>query len=300
MTPDEFAADALARVYAHDAQRDRSQQSQTGQIGVSDIGTCRERARLTLLNTPHEPSASFSAIVGTAWHTHMEAVYATHPSGVVEQEVVVTLPSGQQLLGHIDFIDVLENSVTDWKTIDGRTPNKGSADQQRYQRHLYALGAIQAGLVVEENLLVRNVFWDRSARNDMPVVVQEPYDPDVATHADYWFDDVRYALQHGEEASKDKWPDWCADFCPFFTACRGEDTRTGEVLDPALAEVALDYDAIREQHKTLTGTKEDLARQLRGRNGVGIVGDRKVILGTTAQNRDEGASERLSVKVVAA
>ena len=58
---------------------------------------------------------------------------------------------------------------------------------------------------------------------------------------------------------------------------------------------------IREQHSALAAVKEDLARQLRPvRFGVAVVGDKRVVVGSTRQNRDEGASERLNVKVSAA
>jgi hypothetical protein len=160
-----------------------------------------------------------------------------------EVELQITLPSGLVVLAHADEIDPDEPSVTDLKTVaddaDLRTIRRtGSTEQQRFQRHLYYLGAHQAGLVPPVGI-VRNVWIDRAGQSQWPHVEQELFSMDEVHAADRWVQSVQYAVEHGEEVPRDRHADWCKQFCQFFTHCRGGLQHVDEVVtDPELVEAA--------------------------------------------------------------
>lgn len=268
MRPHEYAALFSASLEAFDATRPRSEQKIPG---VSSVGVCHEQFRFLLSGETGENKASMKALVGTWAHAGItEARRAFNPALLHDVELEITLPSGVQLLGHADEIDRAEPSVCDFKSADGLSIARrtGSDDQQRFQRHLYALGAIQAGLVPEEGLTVRNIWIDRSGRTDEVHVEQEPFSRDVIIAADAWISDSLYALQHGEPAQRDKDRTWCEQCCPFFLPCRGEDTIDATPLTDPLYEVAArTYVEGKATEKAAAVEAEDARRLLEGVSG---------------------------------
>lgn len=212
---------------AYELLSPRSIQQDAGTIGVSDLFTCREKVRRHLVGaaTTDVPDKT-AAIIGTYIHTGaLAARKAARPHLLHEVELKITLPNGFKLLGHADEIDPTEPSVTDLKTKSGLDliRRAGANEQMRAQRHVYYLGALQAGLIASDKGVVRNVFIDRSGSDPHPHVEQEPFSMDVVYAAQEWLSDAQYAAEHNEEAIKD-WPrTMCENWCPFFTSCRGSE-----------------------------------------------------------------------------
>lgn len=243
LTADDFAATMQVALDSYSALRPRSMQAE---LGPSDIGHCRSKAlwKISGIEATDAPT-SRQALNGTALHTmYTEARKAFNPRLLLEQELTITLPSGIVVLGHADEIDPDEPSVTDYKTVGDEADlaaqrRTGSTEGQRFQRHLYALGAIQAGLVPEEGLIVRNWWADRAGYDKVGLVEQEPFDRDVVAAADAWLSDVLYAKEHGEELPREKPFGWCRDFCEFFAMCRtGTQHPDVEITDPEMVQAA--------------------------------------------------------------
>jgi len=254
MTPEEYRDLFATALDMWDAIKPRS--LQTG-LGVSDIGSCHEKARRKLLGEPATDfPASRAAQHGTAIHASVaEARQWANPRLILDADLTITLPSGRVLRGHPDEIDPDEPSVTDTKTVADeaelrRVEKNGATEQQRFQRHLYALGAIQAGLVAADGLIVRNVWLDRAGQSQHPHVEQEPFSMAVVHEADRWLGDAAWAAEHGEEALRDKHFSWCMKFCEYATACRGGPKYPDLIVtDPELVSAALDYAESHDQEK---------------------------------------------------
>lgn len=273
MEADEYARQWLQDIHRIDQRRERSLQTESRTVGVSDIGGCRNRLRLFMSGEPFSDSTTIMpAVMGTAAHEFLlPRLGELYPHLLIEQEVHVTLPSGLVIKGHADVIDPTEPSVTDLKSKDGVQfiKRNGSSDQERLQRGLYAVAAIQEGLIPAEGVITRNVYIDRSGRSEEVVVQQELLDVEwVLNTADAWVKDVTYALMHSEEAPKDVDYGRCASYCPFFTACRGDETPPAQLSAPETWEAAETY-SIAATNVKVWGQVQDEARQrLVGLEGV--------------------------------
>lgn len=254
LSPAEYAAAYRISLDVYAATLPRSLQAE---IGVSSVGHCRSEAlyRLQGVDPTNAPTAR-KALHGTAIHRlHAEARAQLNPQLIIEPELTITMPSGLKIKGHPDEVDPDEPSVTDLKTLDAAGDieiqrRTGSTEQQRFQRHLYAYGAIQAGLVPEEGLIVRNVWVDRAGQQADPLVEQEPFDMAVVIAADAWITDLLYAAEHNEEVPRDHHYDWCREFCQFFTHCRaGQQHADFIVSDPAMVLAAEMVHVGREEEK---------------------------------------------------
>jgi hypothetical protein len=139
--------------------------------------------------------------------------------------VTATLPSGAEITGTFDLVLPSENLLLDVKTVDGYTwvKNQAVSQNHEYQRHLYALGALQAGLLRDdETLKVGNVYLDRSGKEKRPLVKIADYNPLLIAEIDEWVQDVIYGIQHGPDtAAQDIAAERCPSLCEWFTACRG-------------------------------------------------------------------------------
>lgn len=302
MAPDEFAVMWQVGLRLDDLSRERSQQTH---VGVSDIGVCRERTRLTVTQAePTDSTDGAAAYIGTAIHkTTLEAFHDAYPHTLIEQAYVTTLPSGRTVPGHADLIDPCENSVTDLKTVDGiaYVRKHGPTEQQRIQRTLYALGAWQAGVFGDtplEAVTCRNIWLDRSGGTSDVHVDQELFDSRWVEAADEWLHDVVYAVEHGEVASKDKPIPWCRSFCPFFSTCRGEDVQPEDVItDPEVVQAARTYRDALDMEKQAAQLKKEAKSRLDGHNGQ--AGDLRVRWVYTNGSRvefDRAPSWRLEVQ----
>lgn len=206
----------------------RSAQKDSGILGPSDIGFCRQKAALVTRQVqPTDARASiWSAGVGTAVHHFVEDILrGTFPDWIIESErVTAVLPNGAEISGTPDIIIPEWNMVLDIKTVDGFAwvKREGTSQNHKYQRFLYADGACRAGhLDRDKPVWVANVYFDRSGKEATPHVEMEEIDWSMADSISEWLDDVIYAVKNDEDAQRDIPSGICEKICEFYTACRG-------------------------------------------------------------------------------
>lgn len=207
---------------------DRTAYANEKKIGVSDIGGCREYVRRVLLNEPYssEPSDNnLMAFVGTAVGDHLERQYLKeNPDALVQSEVVVDMDIDDytvKLVGHPDVADPGRNLLIDYKTRNGlATVRKEPIAKHKFQVTLYAKALIDEG-ILDEDCTLALVYVDRSGDDPQPVSHEWTYDPGILHEARQWLSDVLYAIENGEEASRDMPRSWCTAYCPYAETCRG-------------------------------------------------------------------------------
>lgn len=244
LSPQEYADSFLLDLTIADMLDERSQQSADRELGISDLG-CHEYVRRFLDGQPFTDSPDTTAArIGKWLHAGALAARKTaQPHLLHEQTIYVELPNGLRIKGHADELDPDEPSVTDFKTVDGLAgvEKSGANSQQRFQRHLYGWGAWQMGLfgdIDPAQVIVRNIWMDRSANDKHLHVEQEPLGPEVLSQAVEWLYEVDEARQENRPARRDKEWSWCRQFCAFFTACRGTEPPPTDLRDPELVDAA--------------------------------------------------------------
>jgi hypothetical protein len=119
----------------------------------------------------------------------------------------------------------------------------GPDQQKQFQRHCYAKGAHLAGYFGDlplSDVMVGNVWLDRSGKESRPHVDLEPYDEMWVEMAARWLDDVVYAFQTGEEARKEPAREVCFATCGFAPDCRGMETDVTGLLTDETVLAAVD------------------------------------------------------------
>lgn len=258
----------------------RTQQSREGRIGPSDIGFCRNKTALTIKEIqPTDSSNPWASAIGSAVHNHIEQFIeqAYGDTWLVEkQKVTAHLPrTAAEISGTPDFIIPEHNLVLDAKTVDGlrKVQHYGPSQGHLYQRHLYALGAIDAGLLdPTRQVYVGNLYIDVSrGDHDSPKVwvTIDAMDEALTDEIDSWVEDVIYAVRYGEDASRDIAPAVCERFCEFFTVCRGSlPMRDSEPLDdPEIMRMVEMYVQGRDMEKEGKQMKSEASAVLTGLNG---------------------------------
>lgn len=275
---DHKASIALA-LAQHNNAAARTQQSRAGILGPSDIGFCRQKAVLVTRQVePSDKVSKWSAMVGTAMHNYIEAALKTqYPDWILgsidDLTVTATLPSGAAISGHPDIVIPSQNTVLDIKTVDGFEwiKRQGASQSHKYQRHLYAMGCIEAGLFdTSKKIYVGNVYFDRSGKDPDFIVITEEFDHSLTNEVDAWITDVIYAVKHNEDASRDVPAAVCERICEFFTVCRGglEVIEGQEVIEDETLLSAVDmYVQARAMEKEAAAMKDAAATQLSGVNG---------------------------------
>jgi hypothetical protein len=289
----------------------RSKQSADGILGPSDIGFCRQKATLMtkgVAATDNPPK--WAAAVGTAIHNYVEAaIKEAHPDWLVgsidKVRVTATLPSGAKIGGHPDILVPASNAVLDLKTVDGFewVKREGTSLQHKYQRHLYALGALQAGLLDPHRpVLVGNVYLDRSGKQPKPLAIVEEMDPTLTPEVDSWVQDVIYAVKNNEDASRDVAAAVCERICSHFTACRGGlETAEGEFIDDPTLLSAVDMYVegrdLKKQGDAMQKAAQDVLSNVNGSTGTYQV--RWVdVQPTTVQSFEKVGYRRMDVRKV--
>lgn len=257
----------------------RTQQSRDGILGPSDIGFCRNKAALVTKQTPpSDKTSKWAAMVGTALHNYIEAaIKETHPDwlcGSIDKiRVTATLPSGATISGSPDIVVPAANAVLDIKTVDGFewVKRSGTSTSHKYQRHLYAMGLIDAGILSgDEPVVYGNIYFDRSGKEPEPYVLTEEFDPTLTHDIDAWVGDVIYAVKNGEDASRDVAAAVCERICEFYTVCRGglEIHEGGEPITDEetvnAVDMYLEGDTLEKQGKRI---KDQAKARLVGVNG---------------------------------
>ena len=257
----------------------RSMQADEGRLGPSDIGFCRQKAALMIRGVEAtDAPPKWAAAVGTAVHNYVEAaIKGMFPDWLLgsidDLSVTATLPSEAQISGHPDIVIPDANTVLDIKTVDGFAwvKREGTSQQHKYQRHLYALGCLQAGIFDESKpVYVGNIYFDRSGKQPEPLAIVEEMDPMLTDEIDSWVQDVIYAVKNGEDASRDIPAAVCERICSHFTACRGalEINEGGELITDGELLAAVDmYTEARNMEKTAKQMKDEASSRLVGVNG---------------------------------
>ena len=275
----DYAARINAAIVAHMDNSSRSMQADQGRLGPSDIGFCRQKAALMTRGVPVTDSTpKWAAGVGTALHNYIEtAIKEMFPDWLVGSidgtRVTATLPSGAEISGHPDIVIPHENTILDIKTVDGFAwiRREGTSQQHKYQRHLYALGLIQAAILDESQpVYVGNIYFDRSGKQAEPLALVEEIDWTLTAEIDAWVSDVIYAVKNNEDASRDIPAAVCERICSHFTACRGAlEIHEGAepITDPELVSAVQMYVEGRDLEKTGKQMRDEAATRLAGING---------------------------------
>jgi hypothetical protein len=276
MNPDLMGAVLAADIRDYGINSPRSQQSRDGILGPSDLGFCRQKAVLTIRGVPDSDEQSIAAAqIGTAVHEYVaKAFKARHPDWIIDDhKVTATFPSGAAIAGTPDIIAPEWNAIIDVKTVDGFAwvKREGTSQNHKYQRHAYALGAVQEGLLDDSRTVyVGNLYIDRSGKESEPYFVIEEFDPTLTDEIDSWIEDVIYAVKNGEDGQRDIPAAVCERICSKFTACRGElETHEGGefIEDPALISAIGMYVEARDLSKQADQMKKEAQARLLGVNG---------------------------------
>lgn len=289
----------------------RTRQSREGVLGPSDIGFCRQKATLTTKGIQPTDEVSIAAAqIGTAVHSYVAVAFQIgHPSWIVEgDKVSATLPSGAVISGTPDIIATDWNAVIDVKTVDGFEwiKREGASQNHKFQRHLYAMGAIQAGLIedTDENpAYVGNLYIDRSGKQHEPMLIMERFDPSLTAEIDSWVTDVIYAVQHDEDAMRDIPAPVCEKICAFYTVCRGSlgtSDSDGLINDSTLVSAIDMYVEAREMGNQAEKMKKEAQAILSGING--STGEYQVrwvdVAPTTVNSFDKQGYSRMDIRKV--
>ena len=227
----------------------RSMQQHDFMLGVSNLGHCKNYAALMMKQIPFsdkrdKTAAFFGTIAGAAIEAQLKI---DHPGWMFQESLFFPLPSGGGVDSHPDIIIPFSAQQPELGYYQGVWDGKSKAEletikkvgpsqQQIYQVHAYAKAAIEAGVLDPAHpIVVGDVYFDRSGRDVTPHAVMHLYTEDVITFIDEWVNDVKYAVIHNEDASRDMPREWCWSYCEYATACRGNDTDVEGLLeDPAI------------------------------------------------------------------
>lgn len=296
---------------AHMDGSSRSKQAADGILGPSDIGFCRNKAALMTKGVAAtDDPPKWAAAVGTALHNYIEAaIKEAHPDWLVGSidniRVTATLPSGAEISGHPDVVVPSANAVLDIKTVDGFQwiKREGTSLQHKYQRHLYAMGLVQAKILDgSKPVLVGNIYFDRSGKEPEPLVLVDEMDHTLTAEIDSWVQDVIYSVNHGEDASRDVPAAVCERICSHFTACRGSlETYEAEFIDnPELLSAVDMYVQGRDMKKEGEAMQKAAQALLDGVNGsTGTYQVRWVdVQPTTVESFEKSGYRRMDVRKV--
>lgn len=273
---EQLQQDLVSAVENYSYNDARSKQSRDGILGPSDLGFCRQKAVLTTRETPRTDETNEApARIGTAVHRYLAEAFAAANKGWIadSKKVTATFPSGVAISGTPDLICPQENAIIDVKTVDGFewVKRNGTSLNHKYQRHAYAMGAIQEGLLDgDKPVYVGNMYVDRSGANKDPMFLIEEYDPNLTAEIDSWVADVIYAVKNGEDASRDIPAAICEKICPFFTTCRGGlpvDENSTFIDSTELVSAVDMYVEAREMEKQAKQMKDEASSFLQGVNG---------------------------------
>lgn len=311
MKPDEFEYQQLIYNAIRMGQENdpRTQQSLEGKLGPSDIGFCRQKAALMTRGLkPTDSKSLWAAGVGTAIHKYVgQYLLAAFPSWIIEtRKVTATLSrTGAEISGTPDIIVPSANLILDIKTVDGfeNVKRYGPSLNHQMQRHLYAMGAVQGGILDgSKQVWVGNVYLDRSGRFAEPYVTIEAMNDSLTEEIESWIEDVIYAVRIGEDANRDIAPAVCERICEFYTVCRGGlPVDESEPITDSNVVQAIDlYVEGRNLEKQGKDMKREAAAVLEGINGSD--GRFQVRWVNISETKVEGfmrpASKRLDVRAV--
>jgi hypothetical protein len=266
---DELHADLLA----DEQNRPRSQQVE---IGGSGLFGCRAEHVLRLNGVPQsDPRLSWEAFVGSAIdHRIGEARLRRHPELIVQKQLAY-----RDVKFTVDEHSPSEKILRDWKSKDNAAAcaeavlmmqeNRPGHDQKRAQLHGGAAALIAAGHEVDT---IQLVFLPRSGGFDGARLFTEPFSREWADKGVEWAAeviDIAEAVAYNPvekiDGLRDKPYFFCAAYCPFLTACRGETGEPDTVEpDPAILDAAQRFLIARIEADEATQRRDYYRDMLRG------------------------------------
>lgn len=275
---------------------DRTRQSEAHRMGVSNLGHCRQYAKLMTEETPFSDEVpKQAAFIGTVLGQAVEAELAKHhPDWEFQGLTVFRSKEVPGIDGHTDVVIPAEAGVTEEEALatahlpfmerlfpqgvwDLKSKAEldtirryGQSQQQRYQLHAYAKAKIDDGtLDPDQPIWLVDVYFDRSGRSTECFAIGMWYDPAVIDEIDDWVHDVKYAVINQEDASRDMPREFCWKYCEFATVCRGNDTDVeGLVDDPDFRAAVETYQDAADMEREGKRLKESVKIALDGRKGV--------------------------------
>lgn len=225
-TEQSLAAEFYSAVQEWSSNTERSQQASDRRIGVSDIGHCSEYVRRILIEEePSQEPDKLAAFLGTWIGAGVEqAILAKRPDAMIQSEVTVELDTDQGsfvITGHPDVVLPSDGILLDVKTAYTLTSITSYSVfeenlQKKFQRHLYGYGCFQAGMFGDlaiEEILVGNMWVDRSGQDHEFEVRLEPLSLDVIEEAKQWLSEVVYNYKAGTEAPREPHRTFCENWC---------------------------------------------------------------------------------------
>lgn len=277
----DVAATVTSAIRSWTTGSDRSQQSDQGLLGPSEIGSCRAYIAHTIVGTERLPEdgIKLAAFVGTAVGDLTERAvidYLVKKLGVdAERQVALTahLPHlGLNISGNADL--VVGPSVWDVKTKDGlaEVRRNGPEFSHKAQVNTYQLARIQAGLATPEDEWSL-IYIDRSGEDENAFVYSSKYDPEITAEIESRLEDALYAAEHDMgSAPRDKPYHYCVRYCPFFNACRGGDEhqKGGLITEPTVLDAVAQYregKALEKEGKALAKAAQTKLEGVEGSTG---------------------------------
>lgn len=299
MTSQDISSRVVQAYSAQSMNSARTQQSQSGILGPSDLGGCRAYIAHTLMGTPREERSTppWAAFIGTAVGDALERAYvAAHPTARSQVRIEVELPSGRRTAGHCDVLD--EIGVIDFKSLDGLAINENSVPfKNKSQIMTYLLGAIQMGLLPED-AEAHLVYVDRSGEHPAPKVFSFALDMDVIEEMEERISEAEHAAMFGTEAPRDQPYNMCEQFCEYVRTCRGDWQPEGLIDHPdhlAAVDQYLEGKELEKRGKALRESAKKVLKGVEGSTGYATV--RKVVVnGGWVEGFERKASERIDVR----
>lgn len=293
---EEMAQSIYKAIQTDTTSTERADQDREYRVGISTLGWCSERTRRMLNQEDPDDTDMLTAWLGSAIGDAAERAIFTHlwPDALIQATVTLTLRGQERtysIPGHPDIL-LPWGVVLDVKTQDGLliAERTGMEERQKkFQRHGYALAAFEEGAFNDDvgidDLLVGNVWIDRSGSEKRVLVRLEPYDPEVTRETLDWLEEVVYAHTHKTEARKEPPREMCAKTCGFFATCRAYDTDVSGLLTDTDTLAAMDL-YLEGQRLASDGRKmqEQAKSALRGTEGFAVVDGQRISLRWTHVN----------------
>jgi hypothetical protein len=269
-----------------DEQNERPRSNQSG-LGPSEIGGCREYVRASIAGDERAPEPRVwraAAEIGTILGDNFEQVFGRRLNGTAQVSLTATLPrTGITVTGSSDTLFKNANVLIDLKSKDGLATirREGPSLENMIQTAVYALGAVQMGLLTE-GALAYLVYYDRAGADAKLIAIPVQWDAlmkFIDVLEDRLMDVVaaQLALDEGNGALRwglrDKPPSWCFSekvLCPFRMACwRGSDwTPSGAIEHDDEIDAVRRYVEARDEAKDVASRSKVARDDLIGIEGV--------------------------------
>jgi hypothetical protein len=243
--------------------------------GASDAYGCRAATLLRLTGVPKSDPQNDIGLAPT-WGTGIHSVIEYGLTGRDDVKVEQRL-AYRDVPVTVDVLHLSEKAVRDWKGIELgalstlKRENRPKSESHRAQVHIGAAAAIEAG---HDITTVSILYIPRDGRGvDDCWEWSEPFSLEIADAAVDWLQeqdtvaaqiDVDDLLYGGVlETLRDEPPGFCATYCAWFTACRGQG-QPDTASEPATLDAAQRYAVARIDAAEAEARKKYYRDLLRG------------------------------------